>query len=87
MERSSGKSHPLEYCFVNLGIINHVRDSDTRLARNKSDPGEVTEPVSRFSLTARLKIEAPPESHQVFLSKSFETRKHKTGPSCDQTMC
>ncbi|KAK5203293.1 hypothetical protein LTR41_010936 [Exophiala xenobiotica] len=37
IECLSGKSLPLKSCFVNLGIINHVRDSDSRLASNKSD--------------------------------------------------
>lgn len=72
IERLSGQSLPLEYCFVNLGIIEHVRDRDTRLASNESVPGKVFEPVSRFSLAARLKVEAPLESHQVSLSTLFE---------------
>ncbi|KAK5547085.1 hypothetical protein LTR46_012024, partial [Exophiala xenobiotica] len=53
IERLSGKSLPLECCFINLGIINHIRDSDTRSASNKS------EAVSMFSLPARLKVNAP----------------------------
>ena len=60
---------------VNLGIINHVRDSDRRLARNKADPGEVTEPTSRFLLVVRLKVEASLESYPVSQSKLFEPRE------------
>ncbi|KAK7883374.1 hypothetical protein LTR67_011298 [Exophiala xenobiotica] len=79
VERLSGKSLPLECCFVNLGIINHIRDSDTRMASNKSITGQVTKPVSMFSLAARLKVEAPLESHQVSLSTLFEPRKQIDG--------
>lgn len=77
VERLSGKSLPLEYCFVNLGIIDHVRDSDTGLTSNESGRKEVAEQQSRFSLAVRLKVETPPKSRRISLSTLFEPQEQE----------
>ncbi|KAK5263126.1 hypothetical protein LTR96_011449 [Exophiala xenobiotica] len=73
IERLSRQSLPLGCCFINLAIIHHTRDSDTR---SESD---LTEPVSKFSLAARLKANVPVKSRQISLTTLFESQEQKDG--------
>lgn len=79
VERLSGKSLSVEHCFINLSIVDHVRDSDARVVSSKPDRSEDTVRLSRFSLAARLKVEAPSRSCQVSLSTLFEPREQEYG--------
>lgn len=69
IERLSGRLLPLECCFINLGIINHIPDGEIRSASNE-EGGNLTKGVSKFSLSARLKVNIPHQAHMDALNSA-----------------
>ena len=80
INRLSGKNLPMERCFINLGIVDHVRDGDVKGVDDGSDRNSDTgHHLSKFSLDARLKVETPPQAKQVTLQTLFRPRERPDG--------
>ena len=87
IDRLSGKTLPMERCFINLGIVDHIRDGDMKGVDDDSDGNSDTgHHLSKFSLDARLKVETPSQAKQVTLQTLFRLRKRPDGttarPNC-----
>ncbi|KAJ5005910.1 hypothetical protein K4K57_011471 [Colletotrichum sp. SAR 10_99] len=74
IERLSGDALPMDKCYINLALVESLRDNDS-----KQRSGGHTLQSDQFSLAARLKVETPHEDSQVELSKLFEPRKQPDG--------
>ena len=72
IERLSGKALPMSQCYINLAIIQHRTDRDS-----KGAAGEVNS--SPFSLFARLNIIDPPEELRASLPMLFRPWKQRDG--------
>jgi hypothetical protein len=63
IDRLLGKTLPMKRCFINLGIVNHIRDGDIKGVNDDLDRNSATGyHLSKFSLDARLKVETPPQA-------------------------
>jgi hypothetical protein len=80
IERLSGDPLPMAQYYINLAIIEYVNNArDRSKEKYKEEEGDDTPRSSPFSLTARLKIDAPDKTRQVDLSILFDPRKGPDG--------
>ncbi|KAJ8113856.1 hypothetical protein OPT61_g4112 [Boeremia exigua] len=71
IERLSGEILPMEQCYINLAIIQDMKERD-----RQTDQESGARPIlSPFSLTARLKVKTPDANIQVQLSSLFDSQK------------
>jgi len=72
IERLSGDRVPMEYCYINLSVVEQAAPNAGHSKETCLEPKS-----SPFSLLARLKVEAPAEDKQISLETLFDARRRQ----------
>ncbi|KAJ5496705.1 hypothetical protein N7463_008692 [Penicillium fimorum] len=73
IRRLSGDLLDMNQCYINLAIIEHIREAE----KQASDDRKMEQ--SAFTLFSRLKVQAPNADKNVILPKLFDERKGQDG--------
>ncbi|KAF6809165.1 hypothetical protein CMUS01_13739 [Colletotrichum musicola] len=76
IKRLSGEELPMDQCYINLAIVEHVQ---AKMPQDELEAKDSAPKSSPFSLFARLNVETPSDQSQVQLKDLFGQRKRSDG--------